>query len=291
VDALLKTGKHTVSAITRTGSSSKLPGGVQVKNVDYETPATLVEALRGQDALIITMAATAPPETEQKLVQAAAEANVPWILPNYWGSDAATEFVKNTPVGDKHKATVDLIEKLGKSSHISVHCGFWYEWSLPFPQGFGFDMEKHEVTLYGDGTAIQNTSTFPQVGRAVASLLSRPIHAEGPSIDKFKNGPLYITSFVINQLDMLESVLRVTGTTKDDWKITKVAAEERLTEGIEIMKTGDFKGFAQALYARGFFPDDLSKLHTERLSNEELGLPKEDLDEATKAAIARGVPI
>lgn len=291
MDALLKTGKHTVSAITRAGSSSKLPGGVQVKSVDYEDPATLVEALQGQDALIITMAATAPAEIQLKLIQAAAEANVPWVLPNYWGSDAASEFVKQIPGGDKHKASIDLITKLGKSSYVAVVTGFWYEWSLPFPEGFGFDMEKREVALYGDGSAIQNTSTFPQVGRAVASLLSRPIHADGPSIDKFKNSSLYITSFVINQVDMLESVLRVTGTTKDDWKITKVPVQERFDEGMERMKAGDFKGFAQALYARGFFPDDLSKLHTERLSNEVLGLPKEDLDEATKAAIARGVPI
>ena len=52
---LLATGKHTVTAISRADSTSKLPEGVKVAKVDYDKPETLVEALKGQDALIITL--------------------------------------------------------------------------------------------------------------------------------------------------------------------------------------------------------------------------------------------
>ncbi len=47
-EALLKTGKHTVTAITRADSRSTLPDSVAVKKVDYNEPETLVSALRGQ---------------------------------------------------------------------------------------------------------------------------------------------------------------------------------------------------------------------------------------------------
>ena len=79
-EALLKTGKHTVTAITRFDSQSKLPEGVTIHKVDYEKPDSLVEALRGQDALVITLSGQSPiQQTEEKLIRAAAEAGVPWM--------------------------------------------------------------------------------------------------------------------------------------------------------------------------------------------------------------------
>ncbi|MCJ1289869.1 hypothetical protein MMC34_001402 [Xylographa carneopallida] len=81
-EALLKTGKHTVTAITRADSKSALPNGVEVKKVDYGSPASLADAVRGHDALVITMGPMAPPDTQSKLLQAAADADVPWVLPN-----------------------------------------------------------------------------------------------------------------------------------------------------------------------------------------------------------------
>lgn len=81
-EALLKTGKHTITAITRVDSQNKFPKGVISKNVDYNKPETLVEALRGQDALVITLSGQTPKETEMQLINAAGEAGVTWILPN-----------------------------------------------------------------------------------------------------------------------------------------------------------------------------------------------------------------
>ncbi len=50
------------------------------KVADYDKPDTLVGALRGQDALVITISSRAPmKEIEEKLVRAAGEAGVPWM--------------------------------------------------------------------------------------------------------------------------------------------------------------------------------------------------------------------
>ncbi len=61
------------------------------KHVDYDKPETLVEALRGQDALVITLSGHTPKETEARLINAAGEAGVAWILPNEWSPDTANE--------------------------------------------------------------------------------------------------------------------------------------------------------------------------------------------------------
>ncbi|CAF0806414.1 unnamed protein product [Adineta steineri] len=87
VEELLKIGKHKITALTREDSTSKMPPGVDVKKVNYDDPSSLVEALKGQEVLIITMAVTASKEQQTKLIEAAAAANVPWVLPNEFGGN------------------------------------------------------------------------------------------------------------------------------------------------------------------------------------------------------------
>lgn len=292
-EALLKGGKHTVTAITRVDSKSELPKGVEVKKVDYSDHSSLVEALQGQDALIITMGVMAPHDHQSKLIQAAADASVPWVLPNEWAPDTTHEaLLKDVPPFQGAPKQREFITKLGKSSYIAVTTGFWYEWSLALSAGFGFDFANRAVTLFDDGETKTSTSTWPQVGRAVASLLSLPIQPEGQDkdrcLERFKNKQVYVSSFTISQKDMLDSVLRVTQTSLEDWKVTKEPAEKRYTEGIEAMQKGDMTGFAKMMYTRVFYPDDCGNYEKTRgLANDLLGLPKEDLDEATKAGIKR----
>ena len=50
-----------------------------------------MKALRGQDALVITLSGHSPKETEMALINAAGEAGVGWILPNEWSPDTANE--------------------------------------------------------------------------------------------------------------------------------------------------------------------------------------------------------
>lgn len=82
VKELLETGKHTVTALTRQGSTNKLPEGVHPVPINYDDEAAIVDALKGQQFLIITMAVTAPADTESKLIRAAAKAGVPYVMPN-----------------------------------------------------------------------------------------------------------------------------------------------------------------------------------------------------------------
>lgn len=292
-EALLKTGKHKITALTREDSSNTLPEGVIVKKVNYNDSSTLVEALKGQHVFIITMNVMAPGDTEKKLIEAAAEAGVPWVLPNEWGGDPSqAQMGVDAFLGPVKQQTRDLVVSLGKSAYIAMVCGFWYEFSLAGSESrYGFDFPTKHMTFYDDGKTAINTSTLLQCGRAVAALLSLNILPEdendkSPTISQFRNRPVYLSSFSISQKDMFDSVLRVTGTKEQDWTVRYQDSGERYKEGKEKMNAGDRQGYAQLLYARVFYPTDEGNFEKRGLlHNDLLGLPKEDLDEATKRGV------
>lgn len=293
VDELLKTGKHTVTAISRMDSQSKLPDGIKIARIDYGKQETIVEALKGQDALIITMSVFADKSQQKSLIDAAGEAGVKWILPNEWAPDTDREdVVKDVSIFQGQVATRKYIEDAGKSNHLAMACGFWYEWSMSIPPAYGFDLNKKEVTFFDEGETKISTSAWPQVGRAVAALLSLPIKPEGSnkeaSLEHFKNKLVYTNSFTVSQKDMFASVLRVMGDEESDWKISKEPAEERYKGGIEAMKAGDHSDFAKMMYTRVFYPDGNGDFESARgTANKVLGLPKENIDDATRRAIQR----
>lgn len=155
---------------------------------------------------------------------------------------------------------------------------------------FGFDIKNRKVTLYDEGTTKINTTTWDLCGKAVASLLSLPISGSDgkPALGEWKNDAITISSFLISQRDMLNSLNRALGTSDQDWTITKQPAEERFQQGMQQLQEGNRLGFAQAMYARLFFGDSGNYETGYELDNERLDLSKEDLDEATKRAVDMG---
>ena len=131
---LIRAGKHEITAITRAESTSALPQGLhEVKKVDYDDHQSLVKALEGQDVLVITMSVMASPHSQYRLIDAAIEAGVQWIMPNEWGGDLSKEEVgKDTMLGDRILPVRKHIETAGgnKTRWIGLCCGFWYEFSL-----------------------------------------------------------------------------------------------------------------------------------------------------------------
>jgi hypothetical protein len=296
---LLGTGRHIVTAISRPGSTTNLPDGVNIVRIDYSgnDETTLAHALQGQQVLIITMAIAAPRNTISKLIRAAAKAKVPYIMPNWFGHDAANDSLCSdsflTQMRDEARSE---IESLGISSYILLVCNFWYEFSLGGgPDRYGFDFINNTLTCLDGGNVHINTSTWPQCGRAVASLLSLKELPDdeadtSPSLSQFRNSNVYISSFRVSQRDMFESVKRVTGTTDNDWTITHESAEERWKDGTAELKKGNFAAFTKNLYSRMFLPGtgDGDYEYKHGTHNAILRLPVEDLDEATREGIRMG---
>jgi len=239
------------------------------------------------------MAVTAPPDTQSKLIKAAAKAGVPYVMPNIYGFDIYNESLsKDNLHGAGALKSCLEIEDLGVSSWIGMICGFWYEWSLAIGEAcFGFDFKNKKVTFFDDGKTKINTSTWIQCGKALAGLLSlkelpEDENDKSPTVSQWKNKPLYIASFKTSQRDMLDSVHRVTGSTDKDWKIEYQPSAERYKNGLEKMKNGNRLGFAEAMYSRTFYPNGDGDFESSKgLVNDLIGLPKDDLDEATKRAL------
>ena len=294
VKEIVKGGKHRVTAVTRPDSENTMPAGLhKIEKVNYSDHSELVRVFTGQDVLIITMGVMAPKESQTQLIDAAVEAGVRWIMPNEWGTDHANiQAGKDVLLGERILAIHDYIEKVGagKTYWISVCCGFWYEFSLAGTEArYGFDFGKKEVTFYDDGETKMNTTTWPQLGRGVANLLSLKILPDNendkrPYLSLFNNGSAYISSFFVNQKDMFDSVLRVTGDKKSDWKISHEDVQERYARGMKMMKEGQMVGFGILLYARMFYKDAPADFN-DKVNNDTLGLPREDFDEATSVAV------
>ncbi|KAF2169462.1 hypothetical protein M409DRAFT_36175 [Zasmidium cellare ATCC 36951] len=288
--ALSNTPNHTLTALTRPGSTAALPSHIKTFSVDYTSPTSLTTALQNQQLLIITLSPTAPRDTHSKLVQAAARAGVKYIIPNGYGPDIEnTKHGEDILLGAVARAQREEVERLGMQ-WVEVCCGFFYDYSLAGGEArFGFDFEKRSLTVYDDGNTKISTSTLSQVGRAVAKMLSLKILPKDEddgslTLSRFLNNGVFFNSFVVSQNDMFRSVKRVTGTTDADWTITYEDTRTRYEQGLALVKQGNMSGFGKLLYSRSFFPDDPSDMSA-KSQNELLGLPKEDLDEATRGGI------
>ena len=86
---------------------------------------------------------------------------------------------------------------------------------------------------------------------------------------------------------MLASAVRVTRSKESDWTITNEPVQERYATGAKEVKEGKMIGFAKMGKARVFYPDGCGNFEHKGTVNKALGLPEEDLDEATRVALER----
>ena len=91
IEQLLQAGKHNITALTRSGRKSRFPDSVKAIEVDYEDKSSLVSALEGQDVLLICLSVATPIPVEKRLLEAAAEARVRWVVPNEWSPDITSD--------------------------------------------------------------------------------------------------------------------------------------------------------------------------------------------------------
>lgn len=283
---LAKTGKHAVTALVREESKGEVPAGVETARVNFGSEDSLVAALKGQQVLIITLPVRAPEGLHGEICRAAAKAGVSYIMPNAWGGDVQNKDLAKgalwSPGAEQRVADVANTS----AAWIGMCCGFWYEWSLALgEQWYGFDIKNKKVTFFDDGTTKISSSTWNQCGKAVAALLSLPQTGASPCLADYKNKFFYIDSFVVSQRDMLDSLHRVMNTTDKDWEITSEPTSERYQKAHEEIKQGIFTGFPKAMYTRVFFRNGGGDFTYRGLSNDVLGLPKDDLDAATKRAV------
>lgn len=293
VQGLQDTGKHVITAITRHNSATQMPSNVKVVKVDYEDESSLISAMTGQQFLIISLPYSAAPETQTKLIAAAGKAGVPYIMPNGFGIDFANERLAQEALAGMsiRKGIADVQELAPKAKWVVMVCGFWIEYAIAMGTHFyGLDLKNRKATLFDDGTTKINTSTWDQCRRAIGAFLSLPELPQDasdtqPTISQWANKGLYISSFLVSQRDMLDSVQRNTHTSDADWTTEYEPTKERRERGLSLMKEDPLNGFAMALFSRVFYPNGGGNFEEHGLANGALDLPQESLDEATQRAL------
>ena len=152
----------------------------------------------------------------------------------------------------------------------------------------GIKIAERRAEIYDDGSTAITLSTLAQTGRAVARLLTLPIHtstAASPSLSDHKNKYVYINSFYASQQDILASVQRATGTKMDDWTVTYKPLDEWIEQGREKMAKGDHSGMIAVMYGCTFKKGFGDLFHGREVANEKLGLKEENLDEVVQQVV------
>jgi len=129
--------KFALTALTRLTSSPspRLPPSVRILRADYNDKAALVEAFRGQDAVVCTIGSTSN-TLQDTLIDAAAEAGVRRFIPSHFAFDHLAEkdglpLSEIIPVGSLKEAPVKKIEDLraagSKMEWTAVVTGPWVD--------------------------------------------------------------------------------------------------------------------------------------------------------------------
>ncbi|KAK3673975.1 hypothetical protein LTR78_006177 [Recurvomyces mirabilis] len=169
---LHKTG-YQVTVLTRdTAHLMKIPSDIDIKQVDYDSDSSLTEALKGQDALISTVAMSAI-SNQPRMIDAAIAAEVKVFVPAEYTVNSRDALAQAQPmmssvVGiQKYLAT-----KEDQITWFVINCGALLEFVFDHPVLLDFDNRK--ATLWDGGEGAISLSNFGLLARAVTAVLKSP---------------------------------------------------------------------------------------------------------------------
>lgn len=85
-------------------------------------------------------------------------------------------------------------------------------------------------------------------------------------------------------MDMINAVMKATGSSEKDWKITKVPVDEAMTQGRAEVQKANYRGMLDVLYGINFKPG-MGGDFSHKSDNGVLGLEEEDLDEVVERIV------
>jgi hypothetical protein len=225
---------------------------------------------------------TVPPSVGINIIDSAAKAGVPLVLPTEFGCDNGNQKLRSeVPAITMKDPYRERIAELGVSSWIGIVSNPWFEFSLKSGL-FGIDIANRKARLYDDGAVKANTTTLRKVGRSVAALLSLP----DAQLAQFKNQFAYLSSFRVSQQEMLDAVIRATGTSEKDWTVEKVSTVEATNNAKVKADAGDMSAVMELLYGTVFREEYGGDYEgTRMIVNKILGLKDEDFEETVREVV------
>ncbi|KAK6506562.1 hypothetical protein TWF506_011467 [Arthrobotrys conoides] len=276
VQALAASGAFTISVLTRSGSGHTFPAGIQVFETDY-SPSSLEAAFNGQDAVVSIVAGAALGE-QKKLIDAAVASGVKRFIPSEFGSNTDNKEAQElVPIFSRKVEIKNYLESQtgGGLTWTGIVTGPVFDRSLKLGV-LGFDISSRRATIYDSGDRPFTASTFAQVSSAVVKVLQNP--------DKTENKYVYVGSFTTTQNEVLAALEAVTG---DNWTVEKASSIEKVEAGKEqVLRRRNSTAIRPLITAAMYHERSGSDFETEvGLSNEILGLSKEDLTTVIKQVV------
>ncbi|KAG0648086.1 Bifunctional pinoresinol-lariciresinol reductase 2 [Hyphodiscus hymeniophilus] len=275
VKALLEAG-FKVTVLSRASSASTFPSTVRTHKTDYGSSESLAEAFKGQDA-VVSVITTAAASEQQKIVDAAVKAGVKRFIPSEYGVNTQHMEGGIAKILNGKKATMDLLKKHAAEnatfSWTGLSNSMFFDWGLKVGS-LGFSLREKTAIIFDSGNEPFNGTNVGTIGLAIASILQHPA--------KTANRYLNIASFTTTQNTLLKILEEETG---EEWTVTHLKTDDSFKSAEEKLAKGDYSAFGD--YLKPHLYGDGKGHANVPLANEELGLPKEDLRETIKMALAQ----
>ena len=256
----------SVTALTR-GGSDALPAEVKARQVDYNDPTSLKNALAGQDAVVSTIT-TMGIDSQRNLIEAAVASKIQRFIPSEFGCDLSNAKARQLPVYGSKVQIQEALEAKTKGTETSytyVYNNAFLDWGID--KGFLIDIKNKKLEVYNDGDANVTFTPLPIVAKAVSAVLQHP--------EDTKNTHVKVHGAKLTQNKFLELAQKVVG--ENGWEITKISTEEVQRKSYEELKSGQGNimgamiGFLKvAIYGDGYGGDFSSNNDNKLLGLKEL---------------------
>ncbi|PMD29423.1 NAD(P)-binding protein [Hyaloscypha variabilis F] len=219
-----------VTVLTRAAKPGAYDTSVKVVEVDYTSVDSLTAALKGIDALVSAVGHGAT-ESQTILIDASVAAGVKRFIPSEYGSVSTNSKLETFPIYApmfKIKHYLQEKAKAGKLTWTVLACGGFLEFL--FGQPFLLDFANHKANLFDEGDNRMTSTSLPNVGKAIASILKNAKATE--------NKIVRISEVIVTQNGLLKIAEEVRPDIK--WEISKVPTSAILKQGLDGVAAGDF---------------------------------------------------
>ncbi|OLN84884.1 hypothetical protein CCHL11_03964 [Colletotrichum chlorophyti] len=227
---LMDSNKFNITILTRKAGSQKCPQGVTVKEVDYESRDSLIEALKGQDALV-NCTNSFDPQVATRVIDAAVAAGIYRYIPSDFGLDPDRAHNPSLPVfGIKAMAHAYMQQKAkdhgGKFSYTLITNGAFLDMAIR-TSFMGVDVKNKRLSLFNDGENVIPYTMTGDVAKAVVGVLLHP--------EETVNRTAYIHSVNKSQKQMGAIAKEAVD---GSWETTTVDVDAKYADSMESIKKG-----------------------------------------------------
>ncbi|KAK4077829.1 uncharacterized protein Triagg1_3523 [Trichoderma aggressivum f. europaeum] len=190
----VKEAGFNVTVLLRESNSSKIAfDGVKIARIDYKSTDSLLDALKGQDAVVSAMNHLYYDE-QKALVGAATIAGVKRFLPSDYGLDVSIPSVRAVPYLREKGLIQDLLKE-SRMTYRVLYTGPFLEWGLDY---FFVEWKTATANVWNGGDISVGITTLADTGRAVSNVLLNPKETKAKTFTqppawqpRMKSYPLY----------------------------------------------------------------------------------------------------